>query len=157
MTDTEIIEKVKSGLAEKAVAITNPSTRRIFLTVEPRDLTAAVTFLRDELDFHYLITISGLDRGESFEILYHFGNAWTCLNVRTSVLKHNPRVESITPVIPGAILYEREIQDMFGIVVDKIPDARPLLLPDGWPPANHPLRKDWAFQRPVEKIPGGRL
>ena len=70
--------------------------------------------------------------------------------------KAEPRVPSITPVIPGAILYEREIQDMFGIVVEDLPDPRPLVLPDDWPPENYPLRKDWKFTRPEEKIPGGK-
>jgi Ni,Fe-hydrogenase III component G len=58
-------------------------------------------------------------------------------------------------VIPGAILYERELQDMFGIVVEGLPDPRPLLLCDDWPAGEHPLRKDWKFERPEEKIPGG--
>ena len=41
-------------------------------------------------------------------------------------------------MIPGAILYEREIQDMFGIVVEDIPDPRRLLLPDDWPEGQYP-------------------
>jgi NADH-quinone oxidoreductase subunit C len=99
-------------------------------------------------------TVSGLDVGESFEIIYHFANPFSQLNLRTQVPKANPHVESICPVIPGAILYERELQDMFGLVVDHIPDPRPLVLPDGWPPGNYPLCKAWKYERPPEKIPG---
>ena len=86
-----------------------------------------------------------MDKGEAFELLYHFANAHTCLTVRTEIPRSAPRVPSVTPIIPGAVLYEREIQDMFGIVVEGLSDPRPLIVPDDWPPENYPLRKDWKF------------
>ena len=154
MNDTEIIEKAKALLGDKVLEVSNPALRRIFLKVDPKDLLKAVEVLKRDLGFAYVATVSGLDVGESFEIIYHFGNAFSQLNLRTQVPKANPHVESICPVIPGAILYERELQDMFGLVVDNIPDPRPLVLPDGWPAGNYPLRKDWKYERPPEKIPG---
>ncbi|MGB9006057.1 MAG: NADH-quinone oxidoreductase subunit C, partial [Candidatus Aminicenantales bacterium] len=94
---------------------------------------------------------------------YEGGN----LNVRTRIPKPvgqdgvladqtRPHLPSICSVIPGAVFYERELQDMFGIVVDNIPDPRRLVLPDDWPEQNFPLRKDWKFERPPEVIPGGK-
>ena len=156
MNDMETIEKAKALLGGKILEITNPAVRRIFLRVAPQDLVEAVRVLRDEFGFAYLATISGVDIGENYEILYHFANKYTQLNVRTQIPKAEPHISSICAVIPGAILYERELQDMFGIVVDNIPDPRPLVLPDDWPAGDHPLRKDWKFQRPEEKIPGGK-
>jgi membrane-bound hydrogenase subunit beta len=156
MNDMETIEKAKALLGGKILEITNPAVRRIFLRVAPQDLVEAVRVLRDEFGFAYLATISGVDIGENYEILYHFANKYTQLNVRTQIPKAEPHISSICAVIPGAILYERELQDMFGMVVDNIPDPRPLVLPDDWPAGDHPLRKDWKFQRPEEKIPGGK-
>jgi Ni,Fe-hydrogenase III component G len=78
------------------------------------------------------------------------------LTVRTEIPKSAPCVASICPVIPGAVLYERELQEMFGIVVDGIPDGRRLNLPDDWPDGQYPLRKDWKHVRPEEIIPGGK-
>lgn len=156
MTDSEIVEKAKAFLGGKALEVANPSLRRIFITVAPGDLAAAVTALRDHMGFLYLATISGVDDKDDFELLYHFGNEHVCLNVRTRIPKSAPRIASITPVIPGAIFYERELQDMFGIIVENIPDPRPFVLPDDWPTENFPLRKDWKFERPEEKIPGGK-
>ncbi|MBP3781153.1 MAG: NADH-quinone oxidoreductase subunit C [Selenomonas sp.] len=49
--------------------------------------------------------------------------------------------ESLTPVIPAAAWYEREIQDMFGIVPQGHPDPRPLVLHDTFPENYYPLRK----------------
>ena len=157
MKDTEIIERIQGLLGGRVLAIANPAERRIFLTVAPKELPEAVRTLRDGLGFTYLATITGLDNGAAFELLYHFANAHACLTVRTEIPRSEPRVPAVTPVIPGAILYEREIQDMFGIVVEGLSDPRPLIVPDDWPPENYPLRKDWKFTRPEEKIPGGRL
>ena len=156
MNDAQIMERIKALLGEKAADVVNPSVRRIFVKVEPQNLTAAMAVLKDSLGFAYLATITGLDSGENFEIIYHLANEYTNLNVRTFVPKAHPHLESICGVIPGAILYERELQDMFGMVVDHIPDPRRLVLPDDWPEGQYPLRKDWKHTRPEEKIPGGK-
>ncbi|MHB8095618.1 MAG: NADH-quinone oxidoreductase subunit C [Candidatus Aminicenantales bacterium] len=156
MTDIEIIEKAKSLLGDKALEVANPAVRRIFIKVDPGSLVAAVTALRDQMGLRYLVTISGVDDKEDFELLYHFADDHACINLRTRVPKTAPRIESISHIIPGAILYERELQDMFGLVVERIPDPRPLVVPDDWPAENYPLRKDWKFERPEEKIPGGK-
>jgi Ni,Fe-hydrogenase III component G len=167
MTDQDIMDKAKSSLGERLLEITNPAPHRTFLTVGVQDLVAAMEKLKKELGFRYLATISGVDKGDAFEILYHFGYEGGNLNVRTRVPKPTgidevmkektvPHLPSICSVIPGAVLYERELQDMFGIVVDNIPDPRRLVLPDDWPEGNFPLRKDWKFERPPEVIPGGK-
>jgi len=156
MNDVEIIEKTKALLGDKVLEISNPALRRVFLKVDPKNLIPAVEVLKNSLGFIYVATISGLDSGENFEIIYHFAKPGSQLNLRTLVPKAHPHVESICAVIPGAILYERELQDMFGLVVDHIPDPRRLVLPDDWPVGNYPLRKDWKYERPPEKIPGGK-
>jgi membrane-bound hydrogenase subunit beta len=156
MTDLERLESLKAALGGSIVEITNPARRRIFLTVERANLAATMTTLRDKLGFIYVATISGLDAGDAYEILYHMADAQGNVNVRTRIPKADPHVASITPIIPGAIFYERELQDMFGLVVDGIPDPRPLVMPDDWPAGNYPLRKDWKFERPAEIIPGGK-
>jgi len=156
MNDLEIIGIIKDGLKEKALDIQNPAARRIFFRTDIAHLREAARFLKEKLGCDYLATISGVDKGENFEIIYHFANQFACINLRTLTLRSLPHIPSICPEIPGAVLYERELQDMFGMVVDGIPDPRPLVLPDDWPANNFPLRKDWKFERPPEKIPGGK-
>lgn len=156
MSDVDISQRLQKDLGTKALEVTNPDRRRIFLKVAPDDLIAAVTLLRDRYDCAHLSTISGVDKGDVFEILYHFASPAANINIRTEVAKASPHIESICAVIPGAIFYERELQDMFGLVVDHIPDSRPLVLPDDWPAGNFPLRKDWKYERPEERIPGGK-
>ncbi len=156
MTDAEKIDKAQALLGARLIASANPSPHRVFLTVAPADLRGSVEALKTDLDQWYLSTISGVDKGDAYEILYHFGDTAGSITVRTSIPKSDPHLPSICAVIPGAVLYERELQDMFGIVVDDIPDPRNLLMPDGWPENNFPLRKDWKFERPKEVIPGGK-
>lgn len=156
MNDQIVIDKAKASLGEKALEITNPAPRRIFIRVKVDDLLAAVGWLRNEMGFTHLATISGVDLGQAFELIYHFANNFTCVNLRTEIPRDNPLLPSICEIIPGAILYERELQDMFGMVVQNIPDGRPLVLPDDWPAGNYPLRKDWKYERPPEVIPGGK-
>jgi membrane-bound hydrogenase subunit beta len=156
MSDTEIVESLKRDLGGKVLEIANPDRRRIFLTVAPADLVAAVTVLRDRYDCAFLSTVSGVDKGETFEVLYHFASPVTTVHVRVETPRSDPRLPSICSVIPGAVLYEREIQEMFGIVVEAIPDPRRLNLPDDWPDGQYPLRKDWKHVRPEEVIPGGK-
>jgi NADH:ubiquinone oxidoreductase subunit C len=156
MTDAELIEKLKADLGGKVAEIAHPAPRRLFLKVAPQDLIAVTTRLRDVYGVVFLSTISGVDNGETFEIVYHFSTPETDFNLRTEIPRADPHIASITPVIPGAILYERELQDMFGMIIDGIPDPRPLVLPDDWPAGNYPLRKDWKHARPEEVIPGGK-
>ena len=156
MPDTEIVESLRRDLGAKALELTNPDRRRVFLKVAPDDLVTAVTLLRDKYDCSYLSTITGLDKGETFEIIYHFASPVTTIHVRTEIPRSDPRLPSICSAIPGAVLYEREIQEMFGIVVEAIPDPRRLMLPDDWPEGQYPMRKDWKHVRPQEVIPGGK-
>jgi membrane-bound hydrogenase subunit beta len=156
MSDIEIVESLKRDLGAKALELTNPDRRRIFVKVAAADLVPTVTLLRDKYDCAYLATISGVDKGEAFEFLYHFASPVASITVRTEVPRTAPRLMSICAVIPGAILYERELQEMFGVTVENIPDGRRLNLPDDWPEGQYPLRKDWKHVRPEEVIPGGK-
>lgn len=155
MNDAELTERVKSALGEKLGGLSLPAPRRFFIKVAPQDLVAATAALKEALGMTHVSTISGVDLGETFEILYHFSIPEADLNLRTEVPRSRPLLPSICSVIPGAILYERELQDMFGLVVEGIPDGRRLILPDDWPDGQYPLRKDWKYERPAEVIPGG--
>lgn len=73
------------------------------------------------------------------------------MQVIKAVLAENDKLEfpSITPKISAAAWYEREINDMFGLVPIGHPDLRPLVLHENWPKGIFPLRKDFQNQTPV--------
>ena len=60
---------------------------------------------------------------------------------------------SITPVMPAANWYEREVQDLFGLLPVGHPDPRPLVLYDDWPAGEFPLRKDFERSRRPPRTP----
>ncbi|GEA13981.1 hydrogenase 3 large subunit [Moorella sp. E308F] len=67
-------------------------------------------------------------------------NFW--LTVKALIPSHKPEFPSVTPRVPAAVWYEREVRDMFGLEPVGLPDARRLVLPDDWPDNLYPLRKD---------------
>ncbi len=71
----------------------------------------------------------------------------------TSVDADNPVFPSVTPEVFSADWYEREIHDMFGLRAEGHPDLRPLVLYDDWPEDAFPLRKDFAVDAKVPRIP----
>lgn len=62
--------------------------------------------------------------------------------VRALVPPHEMEFPAVTPRVPAAVWYEREVRDMFGLQPVGLPDERRLVLPDDWPEGLYPLRKD---------------
>jgi NADH-quinone oxidoreductase subunit C len=122
-------------------------------TIKREKLTDVCRFLRDnpELKFEFLSSLTGVDRLEHFEVVYHLTsiriNQITAIKVRAD--RENPRVPSVTPIWPGANLQEREAYDLLGIVFVGHPDLRRVFLWDGFD--GWPLRKDYLIG------PGGRF
>jgi Ni,Fe-hydrogenase III component G len=156
MNVENIIQKINAEIKDKVQEVSLAAPLRINVKVAREQLLAVLQYLKEQLGFTHLATITGLDLGESFEVLYHLASSLATVNVRILTPRSAPKIPSVCSVIPGAILYERELQDMFGLVVENIPDPRPLLLADDWPAGEYPLRKDWHFNRPAEIIRGGK-
>ena len=64
-----------------------------------------------------------------------------------------PVYPSVTPLVPAAHWYEREVQDLLGLEPEGHPDPRRLVLHDDWPDGVYPLRKDFD---PAVPVPRGR-
>ncbi len=135
-------DKILNVLRTVTTEIRSQNPRRIFLTIPRTELMKTVNVIASELNGQHLSTITAVDAGAAFEVLYHFLIDGIVITVRTSCPKDDPTVETITNVFPGAILYEREIHDVLGIVPIGHPDLRPLVLPENWV-GGYPLRKDW--------------
>ena len=115
-------------------------------------------FLRDQDDlrFDFLRSLSGVDRPEAFEAVYHLYSypRRHALTLRVKLGRETPAVASVQDLWPTANWHEREAWDLFGIGFPGHPGLKRLLLPDDW--TGHPLRKD--YQRPAEYhgIPSSR-
>jgi len=142
-TTEELITEVLKGLPVQV-----KRQRRMFLTVPRNDLIKTMNILSSELNIQHLSTITARDTGNDIEILYHFLLNGVVITIRTTCPKNDPAVDSIVSVFPSAVLYEREIHDILGIVPNGHPDLRTLVLPDDWV-GGYPLRKDW--KQPTEQ------
>jgi NADH-quinone oxidoreductase subunit C len=105
------------------------------------DLIEAVQRVRGELNHSRFVDLTAVDRltrEERFELVYLFysleGHTWLRLKTRT-----DREAPSITPSVPGANWYEREVFDLFGVEFQGHPDLRRIMLPDDW--RGHPLRR----------------
>jgi formate hydrogenlyase subunit 5 len=98
-----------------------------------------------------IAAISGLDLGEKIGLMYHIRTNGAIVTIRTEVPKENPKISSITDIIPGASFHEREVADLFGVVFQGHPNPARLILPEDWPENLYPLRKDAKIDGVVAK------
>jgi NADH-quinone oxidoreductase subunit C len=125
-----------------------------FAAVKAESLVAVLTWLRDDDDhwYRFLSSLTGVDRIDWFEVVYHIEsfkhNRLTTIKV-LSADRENPSVPSVVPVWEGAQLQEREAYDLLGIRFEGNPDLRRIFLWEGF--AGWPLRKDYL------NLPGGQM
>jgi len=151
------VERLEKFLGPENVVETRvPRPRRAFVTMKLDKLREAVKYLRDEEGLKHISTISGVDLGGELEVVYHLRKKDLSLSLKVTVPADDPVVPSITDILNGATLYEREIHDLLGIVPEGHPNLERLILPDDWPEGVHPLRKEWDVQSLRERVDGER-
>jgi Ni,Fe-hydrogenase III large subunit/Ni,Fe-hydrogenase III component G len=133
-----------------------PSDHRLFLFVGPPDIKRVCRHIFRDLDARYVISIGVDDRPFSGTFLvahdFAFDKDQLLCSVLTSLPPDNPRIDSISGVVPAANWAEREIRDLVGIEPVGHPYPKRLVLPDGWPDDAHPLRKDFAWNKVPENF-----
>ncbi len=143
---TEAALQKASDLVQPWVKETaSPEAHRLDLMVEIPGLLPAVRALQ-EARWGYLGGITSLDLGPAagqIEVLYHFFAGTAVATLRVRVARDAAKIPSICPIIPSATFYERELMEMMGVEVVDTPNPERLFLPDSWPDAAYPLRKDW--------------
>ena len=86
--------------------------------------------------------ITGLDLGINLGVLYHIRTSNAFLTIKTEVPKGNPKIATITDIIPGAVFHEMEVTDLLGVIFEGHPSPGRLVLSENWPEGVYPLRKD---------------
>jgi NADH:ubiquinone oxidoreductase subunit C len=125
------IEDTLKGIGGEVQSSTKDA---ITFKLSPEHLIEAARAVTERHGLSHLSTMTGLDAGNNVDILYHFWKGDIIASMRISVPKSNIHAPSIVQIVPGAILYEMEVHDMFGVVFDGNPWMdRKLLLPDNYP------------------------
>jgi len=140
--------------AENVIEVKMPKDRRIYVTIKTEKLREAVTYLKEKEGITHLATITGTDLGEERELNYHFNRPNLILTIKVRVPGDKPIVPSITDIINGATLYEREINDLLGVFPEGHPNPKRLNLPEEWPEGVHPLLKKWDIKSLRKEVDG---
>lgn len=148
MDDSTIhtIEQVKSGISQafptEVRFDSKAKPRRLFMSADKEVLLKLCTLLKDQFGFDHCSLVSGVDRCDRFQSVYHISSFSNNITVEIVVdLPHdNPEIDSITPLWGGANWHEREAYDMFGIIFKGHPNLKRLLLPEDY--TFFPMRKE---------------
>ena len=124
--------------------------RRLKVTAPTAAMKDVCLFVRDELGFDHISTVSGLDwiAKNEFEVVYFINSLSKpgledfVVGVAERVPRDNPVVPTLIEVWPGAEYDERETHEMLGINFQGHPNQGHLLLPEDWNDLP-PLRKDY--------------
>ncbi len=119
----------------------------IWLRIE-RDKFHALVAEMNRIQPLHLAVASGSDLGDDIQIIYHFSLFYGIrdreigVHVKVNLPKKDPVIDTITDVFPGALITEREKQEMLGVVVRNIPDPRRCFTSPELPPGFFPWRND---------------
>jgi NADH-quinone oxidoreductase subunit C len=122
------------------------------LYVHVADIFACIKKLKEDMGFYSFVDVTAVDYPQQetrFAVVYHF--LAPSKNARIRVITQvgeEEAVPSITPLFQGALWFERETYDMFGIHFEGHPDLRRLLTDYGFD--GYPLRKDFPTSGYVE-------
>ncbi len=142
--EENIIQELIKKFSYLEGAVKIQRTRRILLETDYKNFREVFAFAVKELKFGHFCTITGLDEQDKLSFIYHLAqDSGILLNLKTSVPKENPVLETVTSYFPGAENYEREVVDLLGAKVTGLPPSHRYPLTDDWPAGQYPLRKDW--------------
>ena len=116
--------------------------------IHAKDNVDVLTFLRDELSYNFLSEHSAIDwlaKSGEFEIFYQMLSTSKRKRLRVKCfIKEKEVLKSVIGVYKSADWAEREMYDMFGVIISGHPYMKRLLMPDDW--YDHPLRKTYPLQ-----------
>lgn len=141
--EEQILNEIRDKYKEKIVDSKVVRDRRVSFVVKKNDHIAVMKTLLEKFGFNHCSTVTGYDAGTHYEAIYHlFDHASIMCNVTVQVPKEDPALESATPMLPSANLYEREVFDLIGLKYANHPNLKRLVLPEEYPADLHPLRKE---------------
>ena len=151
--EREIVRKIEDAIGDGILETKITRSRRIFIYANRTAFKKTIRYLTQKMNFNHISTITGVDKGKTIEVIYHLNREGRIeLSLKVQVPEDRPLLPTITDIIPGAILYEREVHELLGVTFEGHPDLSPLLLPEGWPQGVYPLRKNWTIKKIETKV-----
>ena len=117
--------------------------------INPDDVQAVLSTLRDEAGFDHLSCVTAQDYQDRYESIYHlrkYEDPTQEVSVVVPTTRSDPVSQSGSAVFDTAEWHEREAYDLVGIEYEDHPDMRRILLPETW--QGHPLSSDYNQDKP---------
>lgn len=139
-------DRIKGALGEAVLEIDQPRTNRLLVYVPAESVAPAVRAVVESLGARFA-TITGVESRGGFELLYHLvlDSEGAIVTLKTRVSLAFPEVESVAPMLAGALWIEREVHDILGVSFRGHPDMRRLVLSDDWPEGVPPMRRKYTL------------
>lgn len=142
-------DKILDARVEKHVrGLKKNEFYHIWLKVDKTAYKDAVKHLFTFEKYPHFAVSSGYDLGKTVEIVHHFsvysGAKLREININITVPlpKTDLTIDTITDLIPGALIAEQEKQEMLGIKVIGIPKDDRVFVPNEFPEGMYPWRRD---------------
>jgi NADH-quinone oxidoreductase subunit C len=141
LTGSEVAKKIGQQLPGTVVGYDDSA-----ILIESGSILEVCRYLKQtaDLNFDYLVNLTGVDYLDYFEIVYHLASLKQnhSLVLKTRCYdREQPTVPSVTSVWKGADFQEREAYDLLGIRFERHPNMKRIFLWEGF--RGYPLRRDY--------------
>ena len=97
---------------------------RVWVTIRHEAIYPVVEILKRSFGITRVAMITGLETPLGLEILYHFErineiNLLEFLTIKIDIPREDPLIDSIVSLIPSAHFYEIELQELYGINLNR--------------------------------------
>jgi len=144
-TDEVFAADLKSLEAQFTIDKAYIQAGQLVMFINPADVKAVMIHLKEVLEYNFLSEMSAIDfleKSGEFEIFYQLLSMTKRKRLRVKYsVKEDQAVESIIDVFKSADWAEREMFDMFGIIVNNHPYLKRLIMPEDW--HGYPLLKTY--------------
>ena len=121
---------------------------QMVVIINARDNFGVLELMKNELAYNQLSELSAIDwlaQEGKFEVFYQMLSMSKRKRVRVKCkIDEKESIESVEKLFRSADWSEREMYDMFGIVINNHPFMKRILMPDDW--EGFPLRKTYPLQ-----------
>jgi NADH-quinone oxidoreductase subunit C len=147
-----LVEEVKKQFGE-SIKVVFIKPLRMKIMVEPKDIVAVATFLRDIMKFDHAESVAGTDypKDNQIEVIYHLGSysredlGAHVFSLTTRTSRDDARLPTLINVYKSVEYHERETFEMLGVYFEGHPRNDRFLLPEDWADIP-PLRKDFRIK-----------
>jgi len=146
--EEKLTSELRELLGDRVSDIKVQRARSIFVTVKAKDYKESIRKVVEKYGLTHISTITGADSGPTIDVMPHLSYAGTKITFKAAVPKTAAEIDTLTDILPGAVMYEREVHDLLGVEFRGHPGLARLVLSDDWPNDVYPLRKEYKVVRP---------